>query len=572
MALGAVSEQALVWRLIAQNFVQSAVRKVRGASAMRLGSLRHAPSRLLIAPQDLRTTDSTNAADIYAGRFLFSGHLVETGGESPFEVHPPSTEWARALHGFSWLRHLRAAETAMAQRNARALVEDWIKACGRGDPIGWQQDVVARRILSWMAQSPLLLQGCDADFYRRFMRSLGKQVRYLRRTAGETTDGVPRLTVAMAVACAAVSIEGQERHVKKALKRLDTELQRQILPDGGHVSRHPGAVLDILVDLLPIRQALVMQGQSASPAMMEAIDRMMPMVRFFRHGDGSFALFNGMGATPGDVVATVLAYDDARGAPSPSAPYSGYQRLSAADSLVIMDAGTPPPIQFSAAAHAGALSFEFSSLRNRIVVNCGVSARDRVEWRSVARSTAAHSTASVGETSSCRFLNSARYERYLGSPVISGPRKVQVERHDDELAERVIASHDGYAARFHLIHERDLTLSRDGTVLDGVDRFQKVADLTGNDHYTLRFHLHPSVKCSTLNSGQAVILQCPDGEAWEFMAEDGAVDLEESIYLSDVFGHRRTNQIVIYGRASERPNVTWMFRRVAAAKGRRKSG
>ena len=34
------------------------------------------------------------------------------------------------------------------------------------------------------------------------------------------------------------------------------------------------------------------------PALLNAIDRMMPMLRFFRHGDGNFALFNGMGPTP----------------------------------------------------------------------------------------------------------------------------------------------------------------------------------------------------------------------------------------------------------------------------------
>ena len=50
-------------------------------------------------------------------------------------------------------------------------------------------------------------------------------------------------------------------------------------------------------------------------ALNNAIDRMMPMLRFFRHGDGNFALFNGMGPTPVDLLATVLAYDDARGAP-----------------------------------------------------------------------------------------------------------------------------------------------------------------------------------------------------------------------------------------------------------------
>jgi len=38
-------------------------------------------------------------------------------------------------------------------------------------------------------------------------------------------------------------------------------------------------------------------------------DRMMPVVRFFRHSDGSFARFNGMGPTPADLLFTLLAYD-----------------------------------------------------------------------------------------------------------------------------------------------------------------------------------------------------------------------------------------------------------------------
>src|SRR5690554_6717770 len=65
-----------------------------------------APERLLIAPQDIRTADPTVAADIYAGIFAFSGEVMETAGLSPFEVPAPSADWARALHGFGWLRHL----------------------------------------------------------------------------------------------------------------------------------------------------------------------------------------------------------------------------------------------------------------------------------------------------------------------------------------------------------------------------------------------------------------------------------------------------------------------------------
>src|SRR5690349_4837236 len=38
------------------------------------------PERLLIAPTDLRTADPTIANDIYAGRFVFAGEVVDVAG------------------------------------------------------------------------------------------------------------------------------------------------------------------------------------------------------------------------------------------------------------------------------------------------------------------------------------------------------------------------------------------------------------------------------------------------------------------------------------------------------------
>src|SRR5208282_143547 len=93
-----------------------------------IGLGRRPPERLLIAPQDIRTSDPTLAADIYAGYFAFAGKIVNAHGRSPFELEPRSEAWARALASFSWLRHLRAADTAIAKANARALVEDFLTA------------------------------------------------------------------------------------------------------------------------------------------------------------------------------------------------------------------------------------------------------------------------------------------------------------------------------------------------------------------------------------------------------------------------------------------------------------
>ena len=82
------------------------------------------PERVLIAPPDLRLADAQIAIDIYHGRYALGGHLVDTGGASPFQVDSSDRQWLEALHGFRWLRHMREAGTDLAAANARALVAD----------------------------------------------------------------------------------------------------------------------------------------------------------------------------------------------------------------------------------------------------------------------------------------------------------------------------------------------------------------------------------------------------------------------------------------------------------------
>ena len=155
----------------------------------RLGPIK--ADRLLIAPQELRTADATRATEIYSGRFAFAGKVVVCDERSIFEMAPPSDEWAAALLGFTWLRHLRAAESGITRANARALVDEWMTLQGSWHPLAWRADVLSRRIISWLSQAPLVLQDADVRFYRRFLRSLVRQVRYLRHTAAMPAVALP---------------------------------------------------------------------------------------------------------------------------------------------------------------------------------------------------------------------------------------------------------------------------------------------------------------------------------------------------------------------------------------------
>jgi uncharacterized heparinase superfamily protein len=464
---------------------------------------------------------------------------------------------------------LRAAESSIARSNARALVDEWITVNRSRDAIAWRADVLARRIISWLSQAPLVLDDSDVKFYRRFMRSLARQVRHLRHTNGDARDGVPRLQAAIALCYAALCMAGQQRNARSAIRHLGEELTRQILPDGGHISRNPGALIELLVDLLPLRTVFSRRDIPPTQPLLNAIDRMMPMLRFFRHGDGNFALFNGMGSTQTDLLTTILAYDDARGAPLSNASHSGYQRLESAGALILMDTGCAPPLAASLEAHAGCLSFEFSAKQNRIVVNCGMSVTSRESWRQVGRATAAHSTATLNDTSSCSFVESGPVRHMLKAvPMVGGPRIIKVEREEQPEGTLIRASHDGYADIFNVIHQRVLQLAKDGQKLDGEDLFIPAKGDTvpaGRDQFALRFHLHPSIKANRLADGHSAMLLMPNKDVWTFNGYEDRIDIEESVYLAGPDGPRRSLQIVVYGRARKVMRVQWTFAVSSAA-------
>jgi uncharacterized heparinase superfamily protein len=470
------------------------------------------------------------------------------------------------LLGFAWLRHLRAANSTKTRANARALVEEWIILQGSWHRTAWQPEILTRRLMSWLSQATLILEDADLQFYRRLLRSLTRQVRFLRATVNDTRDGMQRLQARIALTYASLCMAKQVRYLRLTTRRLVGELERQILPDGGHISRNPGVIIEILLDLLPLSQAFAARNVPPPPALINAVDRMMPMLRFFRHADGTFMLFNGMGPTPPGLLATVLAYDDARGTPVANAPYSGYQRLEAGPSTLLMDTGTPPPLEVSSDGHAGCLSFEFSSRLQRIIVNCGMPAAGRESWRQVARATAAHSTVTFNDASSCQFLDSGAFRRTFGVPIVDGPRHVSVSRDPEGRGLMLRASHDGYAGRFGIIHERFVSLSADGNRLDGEDVFLpasgNVLPPDADDYFAVRFHLHPGTRAHLFPDGHGVMLMLPNRDVWHLNTYSNISAVEESVYLAGQDGPRRTTQAVVYGQARMTQRVRWTLNHV----------
>ncbi len=208
---------------------------------------------------------------------------------------------------------------------------------------------------------------------------------------------------------------------------------------------------------------------------------------------------------------------------------------------------------------------------SRIVVNCGLpvdqprqlaagGARDRGPFdRDVQR----HLVGAVVDRRRGPLKHAARHATSIGGP---HARSTVVRARSRPTPSCLRASHDGYAGRFDIVHQRalDAGARRHAASTARTCSCPPSGDVAARrraDQFALRFHLHPSIKANRADRRRtAPCWCCRTAEVWTFNAYDGhASTLEESVYLAGPDGPRRTLQIVIYGRARKIMRVQWAF-------------
>ena len=205
----------------------------------------------------------------------------------------------------------------------------------------------------------------------RLLASLCPQLRHLARIASWELDGAARVRALKGLIAGTIALGGKPgRTVGEGFEAARTrKSRRRSSPMAATCRAARRHQLRVLLDLIDIRSALRAAQIGTSDAVGDAIERMAPMLRLFRHGDRRLALFNDSIEEDGVLIDLVLTRSETKGRAPMHAPDSGFERLQAGNSLVVVDTGKPSPAGFDEHAHAGALSFEMSHERERIVVN-----------------------------------------------------------------------------------------------------------------------------------------------------------------------------------------------------------
>jgi uncharacterized heparinase superfamily protein len=560
-----IGERRRLMQLLIGRARRSAVSRVLHSPLMRWQFGAPVADEILMLPQELRTADASFADEIAHGMFGLGGTVATLGRESVFNISPPTSAWARSLHGFGWLRHLTAANTPTAKTFAVDSVQDWISRFARRTGPPWTADVVGRRIFSWLSNAELLLQGADSAFYDRFADSLGTQMIHLAACRHDVADGLPRLVALNGLLAGAICIAGHDNLLARMELELAAELDRQLHDDGGHVSRNPTAVVELLMDLLPLQTCFNARERDLPEGIADAIPRMLRFLQFMRLGDGSLAHFNGTGAAPFDALATLVAYVADDETPLSAAPASAYARLERGDVIAIIDGGGPPRLEHAATACASSLAFEMSSGTFQILVNGGAPGPADQDWLSRSRATASHNTLVLGSKSSSKIIRNGLLSYLTGGAPIRMPAKASFSVAGDNDAIAFEGEHDGYSERFGLLHKRRLRLDKEGHWLEGRDQIVTPArekQPPQDVPFAVHFHLHPDNHCESNHAPEIVRIILPDGATWEMTTADATVSIEDSIYFADRVGPTKTRQIVFRGSCFGDKTINWRLARV----------
>jgi len=563
---------------------------VRMAYRMGLsGSTLSRPFGRPVRPRLLATVESPLPGSRPAGMALRAGHFLVHGLKLPLAqvdfaaAAPMAPPVERVVHGFAWLRDLAGSgTTAQGAATAERVLGAWLDANrGLGNNRGaqrgaaWKVGHAGHRLLAWLVHAPLILSGSDRVFRARVMDAIGEHATWLDRHAGKADTTLEAVAAWCAVTAAGLLLpDGKPRrlHGEAGLAQAMGELVGR---DGGVLSRSPLAQIEAIELLVELAACYRATRRPLPPQLTAMLQQLLPPLLTVLHADGSLGSWQGAWAVGAERIAALAAAADVRARPLVDARQWGYQRIvggtgDRARTVLLMDAAPPPLARDALSGCAATLAFELSAGAHRIVVNCGGAAAAGgevpVRLEPLLRATAAHSTLVLGDANSTAVKVAGKLGTGVGEVEVDRRR---AETADGRAATQVEASHDGYAARFGLVHRRTLALSDDGRLLTGEDLLVPTGrkGRRAKVSYGLRFHLGPGIEPALLAAENGMtdgaLLELPDGTCWRFHAPGQAVTVDESLWVDGEGLATGTAQLVLEGTlARDGAAIAWRFERM----------
>ena len=323
---------------------------------------------------------------------------------------------------------------------------------------------------------------------------------------------------------------------ERDLKYINFIILSQIDKLGMHKSYNILEHAKFVNNLNEIKNILLFFKVKVSKNIDDTYVKMTSILNEYFHDDGSIPLFNGSNNNYTKMISNSLNKEEYLRSRRYEDNINGIAFYKDKRKKIFFDVVQPNKDKISNNLNAGTLSFEFSSLGEKIITNCGAS-ESFGKNPEYLRYSAAHSTIILQNTNISEIREN--------NPHIKFPQEVKFNLFSKNNSTIFDGSHNGYMKKFNKIVKRNLIIDNNNNKINGEDTIISLHNNNDRTIYHIRFHLADGISYNYTNNKKNVILKTKLKNIWIFKSDVELV-VEDSIYV-DYNKTIPTKQIVIKG-------------------------
>jgi len=480
------------------------------------------PDRIFYNPSTYLSASLTTASnDFYK--------ITETSPEELWKINRKDKLKFENLHNFLWLARLDRKNSKIITKN---IINSWIDTFYNYDQNTWQMEIIAKRIIAWISNTDITLENSDKNYKEKFFSSIIKQSNFLLKNLNILFYGSNKIICCAAIILSGIIFKENESNYNFGLRELEKIIKNYFDQDGFPKSRNPEEVFVCIKYLILIREWFKEAQKPIPDFLNEIIRKCGSCYAMLSCSNKQFPLFNGateINHKDYDIFLKNLKYKFT------------FQNHEIADLVKIkkkkfeffIDCGNPPPNNFAKYYQAGCLAFELVSNKQKIICNSGYGKYFSPKLNYLSRSTAAHSTLYINDTSSCIFQKNKSINKVYGNSLVEKLRIVKKNYTEDKDFFTIIASHNGYEKKFGYIHTRSVKISKKEDKIFGKDELKKTRKNSLSLICFIRFHIYPNTKIVKTKAGNSILISLPSGEGWSLQSKTNNFEIEKNIFLGN---------------------------------------
>ena len=456
------------------------------------------------------------------------------------------------LNNFFWFFSL---DLKSSKNSVQKVISDWIDKNNKYEKVIWEFDITAKRIISWLSNHQLSYNESTKEYKLMFDHMIQKQTNHLINEIKNSKYVENRIIGCSAIILTGLSYKTNKIYLDFGLNFLKKITKYSINNQGYLKSRDIQQQIFYLKYFILIREWFK-ESQVETPEYLdEAIYFLGQAYAYFWQNTKVNLLFNGNNNSNHldfDNYLKRLGYKFK----NDKKDYCGYTILQNKKICLAMDTGSSPDFKHSRNYQSGALSFELISNGKKLISNCGYYKKVNQKLNQISKSSAAHSTLVIDDSSSCKFSkNKDTWILKTGLKIIE--KKFIFEKN----YWKITAAHDGYLKKYNAIHKREIEFYPEQMTFIGIDKI--VRKKTNNDYkFQVRFHLDPSIRLMKTQDNKSILIEL-DQEGWKFTCDNYEINIDNGLYFGNKNSYIENQNIFISGISNTvEESIKWEIKKI----------